>query len=220
MMKEKFAVLFDMDGVIIDSNPYHKDAWMAFCRRYQVELKEEDVPKYIYGKTNKMALVDVFQREFSPEESFRMSEEKEAIYRDLHRADISLIKGLPALLESFQQHQVPLAVCTNAPVANLDFMLEETGIRPYFQVLIDASKVSKGKPDPEIYLKAAQMLGISPDRCIVMEDSTVGVEAGLRAGMKVVAITTTHSRQELSHTHLVIDDFDELHVDKLEALLQ
>lgn len=220
MMKEKFAVLFDMDGVLIDSNPYHKDAWMAFCRRYQVELKEEDVPKYIYGKTNKMALVDVFQREFSPEESFRMSEEKEAIYRDLHRADISLIKGLPALLESFQQHQVPLAVCTNAPVANLDFMLEETGIRPYFQVLIDASKVSKGKPDPEIYLKAARMLGISPDRCIVMEDSTVGVEAGLRAGMKVVGITTTHSRQELSHTHLVIDDFDELHVDKLEALLQ
>lgn len=218
-MKEKFAVLFDMDGVIIDSNPYHKDAWMAFCRRYQVELREEDVPRYIYGKTNKTALVDVFQREFSPEESFRMSEEKEAIYRELHRPDISLIKGLPGLLEEFRQHQVPLAVCTNAPVANLDFMLEETGIRPYFQVLIDASKVSKGKPDPEIYLKAAQLLGIAPERCIVMEDSTVGVEAGLRAGMKVVGITTTHSRQELAHTHLVIDDFDELRVDKLEALL-
>ncbi|MGV3639437.1 MAG: HAD family hydrolase [Adhaeribacter sp.] len=218
-MKEKFAVLFDMDGVIIDSNPYHKDAWMAFCRRYQVELREEDVPRYIYGKTNKTALVDVFQREFSPEESFRMSEEKEAIYRELHRPDISLIKGLPGLLEEFRQHQVPLAVCTNAPVANLDFMLEETGIRPYFQVLIDASKVSKGKPDPEIYLKAAQLLGIAPERCIVMEDSTVGVEAGLRAGMKVVGITTTHSRQELAHTHLVIDDFDELSVDKLEALL-
>ena len=219
-MKEKFAVLFDMDGVIIDSNPYHKDAWMAFCRRYQVELREEDVPRYIYGKTNKTALVDVFQREFSPEESFRMSEEKEAIYRELHRPDINLIKGLPALLEEFRQHQVPLAVCTNAPVANLDFMLEETGIRPYFQVLIDASKVSKGKPDPEIYLKAAQLLGIAPERCIVMEDSTVGVEAGLRAGMKVVGITTTHSRQELAHTHLVIDDFDELSVDKLEALLK
>lgn len=218
-MKEKFAVLFDMDGVIIDSNPYHKDAWMAFCRRYQVELREEDVPRYIYGKTNKTALVDVFQREFSPEESFRMSEEKEAIYRELHRPDIGLIKGLAGLLEDFKRHQVPLAVCTNAPVANLDFMLEETGIRPYFQVLIDASKVSKGKPDPEIYLKAAQLLGIAPGRCIVMEDSTVGVEAGLRAGMKVVGITTTHSRQELAHTHLVIDDFDELSVDKLQALL-
>ncbi|MGV3503085.1 MAG: HAD family hydrolase [Adhaeribacter sp.] len=219
-MKEKFAVLFDMDGVIIDSNPYHKDAWMAFCRRYQVELKEEDVPRYIYGKTNKTALVDVFQREFSPEESFRLSEEKEAIYRELHRPDISLIKGLRGLLEAFKRHQVPLAVCTNAPVANLDFMLEETGIRPYFQVLIDASKVSKGKPDPEIYLKAAQLLGLAPGRCIVMEDSTVGVEAGLRAGMKVVGITTTHSRQELAHTHLVIDDFDELSVEKLEALLK
>jgi beta-phosphoglucomutase len=218
-MKEKFAVLFDMDGVIIDSNPYHKDAWLEFCRRYKVELKEEDVPRYIYGKTNKTALVDVFQREFSPEESFRLSEEKEAIYRDLHRADIRLLKGLDNLLESFQHHHISLAVCTNAPVANLDFTLEETGIRPYFEVLIDASKVSKGKPDPEIYLKAAQLLDVSSDRCIVMEDSIVGVEAGLRAGMKVVGITTTHTREELAHTHLVIDDFDELTVDRLAALL-
>jgi beta-phosphoglucomutase len=208
-----------MDGVIIDSNPYHKDAWLEFCRRYNVELREEDVPAKIYGKTNKAALVDVFQRPFSPEESYRMSEEKEAIYRELHRPDISLIAGLEDLLKSFQQHQIPLAVCTNAPVANLDFMLEQTGIRPYFQVLIDASKVSKGKPDPEIYLTAAQLLGVSPDRCIVMEDSTVGVEAGLRAGMKVVGITTTHPAEELAHTHLVIDDFTNLTVDKLAALL-
>jgi beta-phosphoglucomutase family hydrolase len=220
MIKEKFAVLFDMDGVIIDSNPYHKDAWLEFCRRYQVELKEEDVPRYIYGKTNKAALVDVFQREFSPEESFRLSEEKEAIYRELHRADIRLIEGLGDLLEAFRQHHIPLAVCTNAPVANLDFTLEETGIRSYFQVLIDASKVSKGKPDPEIYLKAAQLLSMPPNRCIVMEDSTVGVEAGLRAGMKVVGITTTHTRQELAHTHLVIDDFRELTVEQLAALLK
>jgi beta-phosphoglucomutase len=219
-MKEKFAVLFDMDGVIIDSNPYHKDAWLEFCRRYQVELREEDVPRYIYGKTNKAALVDVFQREFSPEESFRLSEEKEAIYRDLHRADIRLIQGLDGLLDNFRQHQIPLAVCTNAPVANLDFTLEETGIRPYFEVLIDASQVSKGKPDPEIYLKAAELLNVSPDRCIVMEDSTVGVEAGLRAGMKVVGITTTHTREELAHTHLVIDDFRELTVERLAALLK
>ena len=219
-MKEKFAVLFDMDGVIIDSNPYHKDAWLEFCRRYDVELKEEDVPRYIYGKTNKTALADVFQREFSPEESFRMSEEKEAIYRELHRADISLIKGLDSLLKTFAQHDIPLAVCTNAPIANLDFMLEETGIRPYFKVLIDASQVSKGKPDPEIYLKAARLLDVPPARCIVMEDSTVGVEAGLRAGMKVVGITTTHTAAELDHTHLVIDDFEELTVDKLAALLQ
>jgi beta-phosphoglucomutase len=218
-MKEKFAVLFDMDGVIIDSNPYHKDAWMEFCRRYKVELKEEDVPRFIYGKTNKTALADVFRKQFSAEESFRLSEEKEAIYRELHREDINLIQGLDSLLKALNQQGIPLAVCTNAPVANLDFMLDETGIRPYFRVLIDASQVSKGKPDPEIYLKAAQLLNIPPERCIVIEDSTVGVEAGLQAGMKVVSITTTHTREELSHTHLVIDDFEELTVAKLAALL-
>lgn len=218
-MKNTFAVLFDMDGVITDSNPYHKDAWFLFCEKYNVPLTEEDVPKYIYGKTNKQALKDLFKKEFSPEESFALSEEKEAIYRQLHQATIEPVKGIPKFLQTLQQNQILTAVATNAPVANLNFTLDTLQLRQYFNVLIDASQVTKGKPDPEIYLKAAELLNMPPEHCIVMEDSTTGVEAGLRAGMKVVSITTTHSKEELAHTHLVIDDFDELTLDKLAALV-
>ena len=218
-MEKKFAVIFDMDGVITDSNPYHKDAWFKFCEKYKVSLTEEDVPKYIYGKTNKQALKDIFKKDFSAEESFAMSEEKEAIYRELHQPTIQPVKGIPHFLQLLKQNQIPTAVATNAPVANLNFTMDTLQLRQYFDVLIDASQVTKGKPDPEIYLKAAELLNMPPERCIVMEDSTTGVEAGLRAGMKVVSITTTHTKEELAHTHLVIDDFDELTFEKLEALV-
>ena len=217
-MNEKFAVIFDMDGVIIDSNPYHKEAWLQFAEKYNIELKEEEVPEKIYGKTNTTALRDVFQKDFSPEENEKLGEEKEAIYRDLHGKDLEPIAGLRKLLAMLKQHQVPMAVATNAPVSNVDFIMEKTGLRPYFSVVIDSSSVKNGKPDPEIYLKSAERLGVMPERCIVIEDSVPGAEAGIRAGMKVVAITTTHSKEELDKTDLVIDAYEELSFEKLAAL--
>jgi beta-phosphoglucomutase len=217
-MNEKFAVIFDMDGVIIDSNPYHKEAWLQFAEKYKVELKEEEVPEKIFGKTNTTALRDVFQREFSPEENEKLGEEKEAIYRELHEKDLAPIEGLRSFLEMLKQHQIPMAVATNAPVSNVNFIMDKTGLRHYFKIVIDSSSVKHGKPDPEIYLKSAEKLGVPPERCIVMEDSVPGAEAGIRAGMKVIAITTSHSKEELSQTHLVIDAYQELSFEKLVAL--
>ncbi|WP_026462369.1 HAD family hydrolase [Adhaeribacter aquaticus] len=219
-MKEKFAVLFDMDGVIIDSNPYHKSAWVEFCKIHQIDIKEEELGKNIYGKTNKDALKNILGKELSAEESDKLGEEKEALYRDLHGPEMVPVKGLINFLEELKKNNVATAVATNAPTSNVDFILHKIGVRHYFDAIIDAKQVKKGKPDPEIYLKAAEMVNISSDRCIVMEDSTTGVEAGLKANMKVVGITTTHTAEELSHTHLVINDFDELSVDKLADLLQ
>lgn len=218
-MNKKFAVIFDMDGVIVDSNPYHKEAWLQFCRKYNIELKEEDVAETIYGKTNEAALKEVFKKDFTPEEADRMGEEKEALYRKLHEKDMEPVKGLISFLQMLKQNNISTAVATNAPVSNLNFILERTQVKPYFDELINAKMVKKGKPDPDIYLKAAEKLKVLPEQCIVMEDSITGVEAGLRAGMKVVAITTTHPAEELAHTHLVINDFEDLTLNKLTALL-
>lgn len=217
-MNEKFAVIFDMDGVIIDSNPYHKEAWLQFAEKHNIELKEEEVGEKIFGKTNTTALRDVFGKEFSPEENMKLGEEKEAIYRELHEKDLVPIPGVRQYLERLKQNGIPMAVATNAPVSNVDFIMERTGLRHYFEVVIDSSSVKNGKPDPEIYLKSAEKLGMPPARCIVMEDSVPGAEAGLRAGMKVIAITTTHSKEELSQTHLVIDAYEELSLEKLVSL--
>ncbi|MDB5262269.1 MAG: haloacid dehalogenase superfamily protein [Adhaeribacter sp.] len=217
-MNEKFAVIFDMDGVIIDSNPYHKEAWLQFAEKHNIELKEEEVGEKIFGKTNTTALRDVFGKEFSPEENMKLGEEKEAIYRELHEKDLVPIPGVRQYLERLKQNGIPMAVATNAPVSNVDFIMERTGLRHYFEVVIDSSSVKNGKPDPEIYLKSAEKLGMPPARCIVMEDSVPGAEAGLRAGMKVIAITTTHSKEELSQTHLVIEAYEELSLEKLVSL--
>lgn len=217
-MTKKFAVIFDMDGVLIDSNPYHKEAWLQFTEKYKVELKEEEVAEKIFGKTNTNALRDVFGKEFTPEENEKMGEEKEAIYRELHSKDLAPMEGVKHFLEMLKQHQIPTAVATNAPTSNLDFIMDKTGLRPYFEVAIDSGSVKKGKPDPEIYLKTAEQLGVAPERCIVMEDSVPGAEAGIRAGMKVIAITTSHSKEEFSQTDLVIDTFEELSFEKLVSL--
>jgi len=219
-MQPKFAVIFDMDGVIVDSNPYHAQAWIQFCKKYNVPLNEDEIPELIFGKTNKVALKEVFKKDFSPEESDRLGEEKEAIYRELHQKDMVPVKGLISFLQMLKENNIATAVATNAPVSNLNFILARTDTRQYFDELIDATMVKEGKPDPDIYLKAAEKLNMPPAKCIVMEDSTTGVEAGLRANMKVVALTTTHSPEELAHTHLVIDNFEELTLDKLSALLE
>lgn len=226
-MKKDLAVLFDMDGVICDTNPYHLKAWEKFAEKHQLNLEGKDLGYYIYGRTNRDAL-QLFIKDkafangnnFSNDQLTDLSEEKEALFRDIYRDHVELTSGLKSFLEELKKASVPMALASNAPISNIDFILDATGTRSYFDAVVDASQVTKGKPDPQIYLRAAEILKISPDNCVVMEDSTVGVEAGQKAGMKVIGITTTHSREELDHTDLVIDNFDELNIDQLETLVQ
>ncbi|QMU31102.1 HAD family hydrolase [Adhaeribacter radiodurans] len=226
-MKKDLAVLFDMDGVICDTNSFHLKAWEKFAEKHQLNLEDKDLGYYIYGRTNRDAL-QLFIKDkafangntFSADQLTDLSEEKEALFRDIYRDHVELTPGLSDFLEELKKASVPMALASNAPISNIDFILDATGTRSYFSAVVDATQVTKGKPDPQIYLRAAEILKIAPDKCVVMEDSTVGVEAGQKAGMKVVGITTTHSREELDHTDLVIDNFDELTIDQLETLLQ
>ncbi len=214
-----FAILFDMDGVIVDSNPYHKLAFQAFLKQYNISLTDDELKVYVYGRTNQEGMPYIFKRELSSEELTQRANEKEALFRDIYKTDIQPVKGLIPFLQMLKAHRVKAAVGTSAPTANLDFIVDALDIRSYFDVLIDSTGLSRGKPDPEIYLKAAGLLGISPERCIVIEDSLAGVQAGLNAGMKVIGITTTHSAEELSNTHLIIRDFEGLTYEKVRELL-
>ena len=213
-----FAVLFDMDGVIVDSNPYHKIAFEQFLAQYQISLTDEELKNYVYGKTNKEGMPYIFKKELSPAELEEKAEEKEAMFRDIYKKDIQPIEGLLPFLQMLKAQGIPTAVGTSAPTANLHLILDSLEIKPYFQALLDSTYVTHGKPDPEIYLKSARELGVEPEHCIVIEDSLAGVQAGLNAGMKVIGITTTHTAEELNNTHLVIQDFVGLTMDKLQAL--
>jgi beta-phosphoglucomutase len=215
----KIAILFDMDGVIVDSNPYHKLAFHAFLKQYNISLTDEELKTKVFGRTNKEIMSYIFKDEITLEQTENWANEKEAIFRDIYKSEIKAVNGLVPFLQSLKENGIATAVGTSAPLANLDFVLDVLRIRQYFDVLVHSKDVTHGKPDPEVYLKAAAKLGVEPGNCIVIEDSLPGVQAGLNAGMKVIGITTTHTPDELHSTHLVIRDFEELTIDKAHALL-
>jgi beta-phosphoglucomutase len=209
-MTFRFAVIFDMDGVIIDSNPAHKIALKQFCEKYGYRLDDEQLLKRIYGRTNKEWIPALFERQLSDEEIFLYEEEKEEMFRQIYKNDLVALPGLRIFLEKLKMLGVPCAVGTSAPRSNVDFILSGTGLRKYFAAILDESDVVHGKPNPEIYLKAAARLNFRPEHCVVFEDSISGIAAAQAAGCKVVGVTTTHSKEEFAHVDFTVADFDGL----------
>jgi len=216
-MKSSFAVIFDMDGVLIDSNPYHKISLKQFCAKYGHNLTDKQLEEKIYGRTNKDWIPNIFGP-LSAEQVARYTDEKEALFREIYNDHVAPLKGLVPFLTILKKNNIPIAIGTSAPRANVDFTLDKTGIGNFFDAILDDTFVNKGKPDPEIYIKAAHALGYDPQKCIVFEDSISGVLAGHNAKCKVVGVTTTHTANELALTDLIIEDFEGISLQSLEKL--
>jgi HAD superfamily hydrolase (TIGR01509 family) len=199
-----------MDGVIIDSNPFHKIALHQFCEKYGYSLTEEQLKNKIYGRTNKQWIPALFERALSPQEQHQFGEEKEELFRELYKNDIKALGGLDEFLKKMDVAHIARAIGTSAPRSNVDFVLTKTQLEHFFPTILDESFVQHGKPNPEIYIKCAAALGYDPANCVVFEDSLSGVEAGKAAGAKVVGVTTTHTVEELKDTDFVITDFRNL----------
>jgi beta-phosphoglucomutase len=212
------AFLFDMDGVIMDSNPVHKIALKQFCHKYGFDLTEEQLREKIYGRTNKDWIPAVFGK-ISKEEVARYGDEKEALFREMYADSIKPLDGLKSFLEKLNKEGIKRAIATSAPRANVDFTLEKTGLKGYFEIILDESYVQRGKPNPEIYVKTARAVGVEPGRCIVLEDSLSGVDAGKAAGCKVIGVTTTHTAEELKSADKVITNFEGLDPKKVVSEL-
>lgn len=218
MIQQAFAVIFDMDGVMVDNNPYHKNAWKAFVQKHGFSLSETELKEHVYGKTNHDTLRHLFGADISNDEIQQYAEEKEEIYRSLYKDSIQPTKGFIEFLDLLHSQNIPVAVATSAPPKNVEFVLSAIGAKKYFNIIVDDTDVKKGKPDPEIYLATAKKLHMNPADCIVFEDSLSGVQAALNAGMKVIAITTTHTKEELSNANHVVDDFTEVSADTLSFI--
>ena len=193
-----------MDGVIIDSNHTHREAWIAFNARHGVATTEEMLGR-MYGKRNDAIVRDFFGSGLTDEEVVRRGAAKEALYREMMapHVEASLVPGIREFLEAHREY--PAAVATNGETANVDLVLSGVGLRPFFPVVIDGHQVTHAKPHPEIYLRAAELLGVAPAQCVVFEDSYAGVAAGIAAGMPVIGIRTTHP--ELPGTVFTVADF-------------
>lgn len=215
-----FAVIFDMDGVIVDSNPTHKISLDIFTKKYGFLLSDEEMKTRLWGRTNKDWISDLFKaKNLTPQEVKSLGDEKEKIFREIYKKTIVPVNGLEKFLKILKVNHVKIAIATSAPSENVDFVLEKIGLRDYFPVILDESFIQKGKPDPEVYIKTAKALGLPNSKCIVIEDSLSGIQAGKDSGSKVIGITTTHSKEELFRTDLVINNFDELSFDKLFELV-
>jgi HAD superfamily hydrolase (TIGR01509 family) len=209
------AFVFDMDGVIVNSNPYHKVALQMFCQRLGFHLDEQEMIHKIYGRTNKEWISNLFGGDIEADLLAQYGIEKELLYQELYKPHIQPLAGLREFLQLLDLQDIPRAVATSAPRMNVDFTLGNTGLSSFFSIILDESCVSHGKPNPEIYLKAAAALQLPPERCIVFEDSLSGVAAAQAAGCKVVGVLTTHSADELAHSDMTIEDFTNLQPEKI-----
>ena len=211
-----FAVIFDMDGVIVDSNPSHTIALRQFCRKHGYDLTEYQLKNKIYGRTNKDWLTNLLGDDLTDEQILKFEEEKEGLFRELFASEIKPLDGLVDFLEILKENKITVAIGTSAPAKNVEFTLEKTGIGHYFEIILDSSFISTGKPDPEIYIKTASAINYPPERCMVFEDSIAGVESAKRAGCKVIGVSTTHSADELEGTEFVIDDFTNITIEEIK----
>jgi HAD superfamily hydrolase (TIGR01509 family) len=200
------GLIFDVDGVIVDSNPVHVETWSAYLKRCGREVPPGFAER-MFGRRNDEIVRDLFGPALSREEAVKHGEAKEALYRETMREVFAryLVPGVTSFV--MQQHGRPLAVASNAEPANVHFVLEAAGLRGCFPVVVDGHQVDRPKPDPQIYLRAADLLGLPPGDCIVFEDTPTGVEAACRAGMRVVGVATTY--RCLAGVDLTIGDFRE-----------
>lgn len=207
------GALFDMDGVLVDNRDAHFRAFELFCRRYGVTDWQQRL-QGAFGMGNRDILARLLPPQVIEEIGVEaLSEEKEAIYRKLYASDIVPVSGLEELLGRLQKGKIRCAVGSSGCRANVDFVLGSLGIDSYFEARISGDRVSRCKPDPEIYLEAAASLGIAPAQCIVFEDAPAGIESALHAGVKrIVALATTLSREELreSGASFIVDDFTQV----------
>jgi beta-phosphoglucomutase family hydrolase len=203
------GIIFDMDGTMVDNMMVHHRAWQRKLASLGLELTMEEVMEQIHG-VNEEILERLFGDRFTPAERKQVAWEKEAEYRKIFKSELQLLKGLPALLDQLKNIDFPFGIGTAAPAENADFVLDELNIRPYFKAIVHAGHVSKGKPHPEVFQKAASGIGIAPEHCLVFEDSPTGVHTAQNAGCRVVAVLTTHQKEEFQKYDNVvgyIDDF-------------
>jgi HAD superfamily hydrolase (TIGR01509 family) len=216
-MTQPPGVIFDMDGVIVHSHPAHKKAIQAFCKIHNQAVSQSFLENRLYGRTNKEWIPELFG-EISAERLTKLADQKEQMFRDDFVPEENIVEGIHKFLDNLQENNIPMAVATSAPGENADYILSRLSITDYFDAILDSSHVTTGKPDPEVYIKASKALGKQPESCIVFEDSVSGVQAGLAAGATVIGVSSTHTKEELSSCHLVIDDFRELDIQQLQNL--
>jgi beta-phosphoglucomutase family hydrolase len=210
-----------MDGTLVDNTPYHFKSWQALFKHHHLgELSEKTYKTDISGVPIIETLRRLFGDKYDEAGLQKLLDEKETYYREIYAPHLKPVNGLEIFLTELKEAGIKMAIASSATVADINFILNKIPIRDDFESIIDGSRVTKGKPNPQIFLKAAEDLKARPEDCVVFEDSLAGIKAANAAGMKVIGITTGHKAADLQPSNLVIDDYTQLTVQKLAALFK
>ncbi len=205
------GAIFDLDGVLIDSGPAHRQSWYDLAAREGYKMSDEFFYN-TFGMQNAQVLPMLAGKELTPEKMDKLSDWKEQRYREIFSETIKLAQGAERLFNELKTEDFLLAIGSSTPKENLDFVMDKLKIEKYFDAIVSSKDVTRGKPSPDIFLTAAKRLSLQPRDCIVIEDSLPGIDAAKTAGMLVIALTTTRDREELTDADIIVNSLDELKV--------
>ena len=218
-----YGFIFDMDGVVIDSNPYHKIAWEKFLVGQGVSFNDQLFDNVLSGRTGPTSLKMLFGEDLSQDKLDLYLEEVDSNYQNILREtkDVRPIAGLHAFLDKVKGKGIRMALATSAPELNIELGLQKLKLENTFRHIVGKVDVTHGKPHPEVYLKTLELMEMEAEDCLVFEDSKAGIQSALSAGMKVVGIASGHSRKELldEGVSMAMDDFTGLEPDEVISLI-
>ena len=217
-MKHMQAVLWDMDGTLIDSEDFHWKSWRLTLQDEGITITRDQF-RSTFGQRNDAIIRQWLGPAINPERAAKIAESKEVMYRHLVRRDgISPLPGVEEWVRRLHNEGWRQAIASSAPRANIETVLEVLSATHIFDAIVSGEEVSKGKPDPEVFLRAAQRVGIAPNRCVVVEDAVAGIEAARAAGMRNIYVN--HSSKHLPQADIAVRSLDLLAPDAFSALLE
>ncbi|MFX0022990.1 MAG: HAD family hydrolase [Candidatus Hermodarchaeota archaeon] len=218
-MFSNYCVIFDMDGVLADTGPIHYESWVKMATEIGMEFTR-DIFEETFGQQSPTITRKLVGSEADEILVEKWASLKEEYYREMVRKKLVPLPGVISILKALKSEGFKLAVGSSGPPENVELLLSQLKIKSFFDIIITAVDVKKGKPDPEVFLNAANNLNINPQNCIVIEDAPVGIEAAKRAGMISIALTTTHNKAELNDANLVIKDLTEISIKDIKNLFE
>lgn len=216
------GVIFDWDGVVIDSSSLHEKSWERLAEESGNDLPEDHFKKG-FGKRNAVIIPEILGWSKDPEVIERLGKRKEELYREMGRSQgIPILPGIKDLLEALRAEGIPCIIGTSTEKKNVELACEQHDLSGFFSGAVCTEDVSNGKPDPEVFLKAASLAGLEPQNCVVLEDSVHGIIAARRGGMKGLGLATTRDEKDLleAGADLVVDNPSKLSIGLLESLFQ
>lgn len=215
----RLGVIFDVDGVLLDSYQMHFECWMSLAEEDGIVITESEF-RSLFGRRGREIARQVWGPEFPEQQVVSIHRRKQALYRESLQRNLPVMDGAVQLIDGLVEAGLVLAVGSSAPPANVEMTLERLDRRQAFSAIVTGSDVTRGKPDPRVFLLAAQRMGLEPSHCAVIEDAPVGIAAAVTGGMTAIALLGTAPADRFTRAHLVVNSLHQLSPKRIADLIQ